>query len=224
MPKVSQDYLNKKREMIVEAAYRVCLRKPVQMVNITDVIAETGMSQGAIYRYYASLDDILIDLVSKMRADYNIVDRLNEVTSDPDAPFEETTFRVCDVLGEAMEKHLMDVQKINFDLVVLAINEPKRVSYIMENLKEKSIGNNEYLASVIFPRLVTAAVKNGYKPKGDAQDFGSYIGATYTGIEKYCIFSACYGNGGSVEKVEPKKLFRMFAKTIILLFGGQINE
>ena len=77
MPKVSQDYLDKKREMIVEAAYKVCLRKPVQMVNITDVIAETGMSQGAIYRYYASLDDILIDLVSKMRADYNIMDRLN---------------------------------------------------------------------------------------------------------------------------------------------------
>ena len=224
MPKVSQDYLNKKREMIVEAAYRVCLRKPVQMVNITDVIAETGMSQGAIYRYYASLDDILIDLVSKMRADYNIVDRLNEITSDPDAPFEETVFRVCDVLGEAMEKHLMDVQKINFDLVVLAINEPKRVSYIMENLKEKSIGNNEYLASVIFPRLVTACVKNGYKPKGDAEELAAYIGATYTGIEKYCIFSACYGNGGSVEKVEPKKLFRTFAKTIILLFGGQINE
>ena len=133
MPKVSQEYMDKKREMIVEAAYKVCLRKPVQMVNITDVIAETGMSQGAIYRYYASLDDILIDLVSKMRADYNIVDRLNEITSDPDAPFEETTFKVCDCLGEAMEKHLMDVQKINFDLVVLAINEPKRVSYIMEN-------------------------------------------------------------------------------------------
>ena len=65
------------------------------MVNITDVIAETGMSQGTIYRYYASLDDILIDLVSKMRADYNIVDRLNEVTSDPDAPFEETFPHVC---------------------------------------------------------------------------------------------------------------------------------
>ena len=89
MPKVSQEYMDKKREMIVEAAYKVCLRKPVQMVNITDVIAETGMSQGAIYRYYASLDDILIDLVSKMRADYNIVDRLNEITSDPEAPFEK---------------------------------------------------------------------------------------------------------------------------------------
>ena len=224
MPKVTQEYIDQKREMIVEAAYRVCLRKPVQMVNITDVIAETKMSQGAIYRYYSSLDDILVDVVSKMRRDYNIVDSLNELTSDEGADFEETVYKVCDCLGEAMEKHLMDVQKINFDLGVLAINEPKRVSYIMDSLKDKGVGNNEYLAGVVFPRLVMAAVKNGYKPKGDSEELRGFLDAAFTGIEKYCIFTACYGAVGENAKVEPKKLFRTYGKTIILLFGGKINE
>ena len=52
MPKVTEEYIESKRRMIVDACYQVCLRKPVEMVTISDVIAETGMSQGAIYRYY----------------------------------------------------------------------------------------------------------------------------------------------------------------------------
>ena len=33
MPKVTQEYYEKKKEMIVEAAYQVCLKKPVEMVT-----------------------------------------------------------------------------------------------------------------------------------------------------------------------------------------------
>ena len=70
MPKVTPEYYEKKKAMIVEAAYQVCLRKPVEAVTITDVIAETGMSMGAIYRYYEGLDEILADMVKKLRKDY----------------------------------------------------------------------------------------------------------------------------------------------------------
>ena len=56
MPKVTQEYIDNKRKMIVDSAYQVCLRKPVEMVTISDVIAETGMSQGAIYRYYVYVE------------------------------------------------------------------------------------------------------------------------------------------------------------------------
>ena len=51
MPKVTQEYFDNKRKMIVEACYQVCLRKPVEMVTISDVIAETGLSQGGIRHY-----------------------------------------------------------------------------------------------------------------------------------------------------------------------------
>jgi len=221
MPKVTQEYIDKKRESIVDAAYRVCLRKPVQMVNIMDVINETGLSQGAIYRYYANLDEILVDMVTKMRRDYNIIDRLDELTKEIPVPFEEVTFQVCDVLGEAMETHLMDIQKINFDLGVLAINEPERIAKIMERLEGS--GNNEYLATVVMPRIAMASAKQGCKMAGDPVEIGQYLGAAYTGIEKFCILGACYGTGDARENVEPKKLFRTYAKTIIMLFGGKTD-
>jgi len=221
MPKVTQEYIDEKRRSIVDAAYRVCLRKPVQMVNIMDVIKEAGLSQGAIYRYYSNLDEILVDVVTKMRRDYNIIDRLEELTKDIPVPFEEVTYQVCDVLGEAMETHLMDIQKINFDLGVLTINEPERMAKIMKGLE--GTGNNEFLATVIMPRLALAAAKQGHKMAGDAVELGQYLGAAYTGIEKFCILGACYDAGGSDAKVEPRKLFRTYAKTIIMLFGGKID-
>ena len=80
MPKVTQEYYEKKKEMIVEAAYQVCLKKPVEMVTISDVIAETGMSMGAIYRYYDGLDEILADMLKKLRQEYDYYDRIEELS------------------------------------------------------------------------------------------------------------------------------------------------
>ena len=34
MPKVSEEYFEKKKQAIVAAAYRVCLRKPVEMITM----------------------------------------------------------------------------------------------------------------------------------------------------------------------------------------------
>ena len=63
MPKVSEEYYEKKRREIIDAAYRVCVRKPISSVEMKDIIAETGFSHGAIYRYYKDLDEVLHDLV-----------------------------------------------------------------------------------------------------------------------------------------------------------------
>ncbi len=93
MPKVTQEYYEKKKEMIVEAAYQVCLKKPVEMVTISDVIAETGMSMGAIYRYYDGLDEILADMLKKLRQEYDYYDRIEELSNEKDLSFEEITYR-----------------------------------------------------------------------------------------------------------------------------------
>lgn len=221
MPKVNEKYMKEKRNMIVDCAYQVCLRKPVEMVTISDVIAETGMSQGAIYRYYNGLDEILADMATKMRSDYNIIDDFEKTISNKDASIEELIYQVCDCLAEAMESHLMDIQKINFDLGVLTINEPERAAKIMAEIK--GTGNLEYLSVNALPRLIEGAYTLGYRPTVTPEEIGMFIVASYTGIEKFCITSACYGTGGPDMKAEPKKLFRTLAQSVILLVGGKID-
>ena len=63
MPKVSDEYFEQKRKEIVDAAYRVCMKKPITSVEMKDIIAETGFSHGVIYRYYSELDEVLQDLM-----------------------------------------------------------------------------------------------------------------------------------------------------------------
>ena len=219
MPKVTPEYMENKRRQIVDAAYQVCLRKPAEMVTISDVIAETGMSQGAIYRYYDGLDEIFADMLTDMRREYSIIDRMEEIIADKTLSFEEITYKVCDCLADVMEAHLMDIQKINFDFGVLAINEPERAAKIMAGIKTP--GNMDYLGSKIFPKMIETAETEGFKPQGTAEELMSYISAAYTGIEKYCILGECYGSGNPKMKIEPGKLFRTYAKTIILLVGGK---
>ena len=221
MPKVTEEYMESKRNMIVDACYRVCLRKPVEMVTISDVIAETGMSQGAIYRYYNGLDDILADMSSKIRSEYNMIESFEKILSNKDATLEELTYQVCDSMADVMEAHLMDIQKINFDFGVLAINEPERAAKIMAEIKAP--GNLEYLGKVALPGLIKGAYSLGYKPIAKPEDIGLYVSASYTGIEKFCIMSACYGTGDPNVKADPKKLFRTLADSIILLLGGKPN-
>ena len=219
MPKVTPEYTENKKKMIVDAAYTVCLKKPAEMVTISDVIAETGLSQGAIYRYYKCLDDIFADMVSRLRTEYDIITPMEELIKN-DYSFEEITFRIFDILAEAMETHLSDVQKINFDLGVLAINEPERASKIMSGATAP--GNMDYLKKCI-PGIVSAAVKNGYRMKITPEELALYISSSYTGIEKFCILNACYKSEDSQNCVDPKVLFRTLAKSIILLLGGNIN-
>ncbi len=220
MPKVTQEYIDNKRRMIVDCAYRVCLRKPVEMVTISDVIAETGLSQGGIYRFYKDLDEILSDMISGMRREYNITNKLDEAIADKDASFEDITRKICSILGDAMAEHLMDIQKINFDLTVLAINEPERSAKIIKGIKNK--GNMEHLASVIFPYLFKGAADYKLGPLHDPVELYNFISSAYVGIETNCILTACYGSAQIKAACEPRAMFDILATTIILLFGGNI--
>ena len=77
MPKVTEEYIEKKRKEIVEAAYKVCVHKPITSIEMKDIIEETGFSHGAIYRYYKDLDEVLKDLVITINSQNKIDDRLD---------------------------------------------------------------------------------------------------------------------------------------------------
>ena len=221
MPKVTEEYIENKKRFIVDCAYEVCLKKPVEMVTMMDVIEQTGLSQGGIYRFYKDLDDILSDMISGLRKEYNFIDRIDKAirTDDKDVSFEKTVHGICDILSDIMEEHLLDIQKINFDLTVLAINEPKRAEKIIGKTKGRS--NFEYLGRVILPMLANACSQNALTPLRPPEDIMRFISAAYVGIETDCILSACYGKAPHNTKCEPRPMFDTLATTIILLFGGK---
>ena len=72
MPKVTQEYIENKKRMIVEATYELCREKTVSTVTMQDIINRTGLSQGGIYRFYKDIDEILGDMLADMRKRYSL--------------------------------------------------------------------------------------------------------------------------------------------------------
>lgn len=220
MPKVTKEYMEQKRKFIVDATYRVCLRKPVSMVTMMDIIHETGLSQGGIYRFFSDLDEILREMILQLRQNFGIMD-------ETDLYFEmaeqlttaQMIEKICDMLADRMEKSLMDVQKINFDLSVMAINEPERVRKILDGIKEE--GNMEHLTRKTKELLEQQIAAGKCKPRVPIEDLMKFVSCAYNGIERNCILSNCYSYGPMQEIYSPRALFQILAKTYIYLLGEE---
>ena len=59
MPKVSQQHRDARREQILAAARRCFLRDGFHATSMQDLFAESGLSSGAVYSYFASKDDVI---------------------------------------------------------------------------------------------------------------------------------------------------------------------
>lgn len=59
MPRVSDEHLAARREQILDAARKCFLRDGFHTTSIQDVIAEAGLSVGAVYRYFKSKDELI---------------------------------------------------------------------------------------------------------------------------------------------------------------------
>ena len=62
MPKVKNEYLENKRNEILDAAFAVCKRKPAYDITMTDIVSETGMSQGGVYKYFNNIYQSIIHI------------------------------------------------------------------------------------------------------------------------------------------------------------------
>ncbi|MFC4127615.1 TetR/AcrR family transcriptional regulator [Nocardia rhizosphaerae] len=63
MPRVSEEHLERRRQQILEAAQRCFTRKGFHETSMQDVFAESGLSAGAVYRYFPGKNDIIFALI-----------------------------------------------------------------------------------------------------------------------------------------------------------------
>lgn len=69
MPKVTQQYLDARREHILNAARRCFLRDGFHATSMQDLFAEAGLSSGAVYRYFAGKDEMVLAIAEENMRD-----------------------------------------------------------------------------------------------------------------------------------------------------------
>src|ERR1700744_6241734 len=65
MPKVSSQYRDERRAHILAAARRCFVRDGFHQTSMQDLVREAGMSSGAVYRYFASKDAMIIAIAEE---------------------------------------------------------------------------------------------------------------------------------------------------------------
>lgn len=66
MPKVSEAHLAGRQDQVLDAAVRAFARTGFHATGMADVIRESGLSAGSVYRYYKSKDDLIAAIVDRL--------------------------------------------------------------------------------------------------------------------------------------------------------------
>ncbi|MCM1257726.1 MAG: TetR/AcrR family transcriptional regulator [Roseburia sp.] len=218
MPKVTEEYIRNKKRTITSAAYELCLEKTVSTVTMQDIINRIGLSQGGIYRFYHDIDEIFADMLIEIRQKVSIKDKVDEIFSQADdMSAKEVTNCIIDVLADFMTEELMGIQKVDFELSVLAMNAPARVEKILAGIA--GIGHKEYLmlrTSEIFKKK---AERGQIHLRVGEKELMTYISSAYAGIQQCCIVNNCYQRNEMSEFYQPRIQLNTLAKTIHFLLG-----
>jgi AcrR family transcriptional regulator len=68
MPKVSDEHLANRRQQILDAAANCFARNGFHRTSIQDIVKESGLSAGLVYRYFTGKDDMIVAIVEDWHA------------------------------------------------------------------------------------------------------------------------------------------------------------
>ena len=218
MPKVSEEYKLNKKKMIADVAYELCLEKTVSTVTMQDIINRTGLSQGGIYRFYRDIDEIFAQMIVQVRDSVNIKDKVDLIFDSADAmTTEEVITHVFEMLADFMTEELMGLEKLDFELSVLAMNAPERVEKILDGAK--GVGHKEYIIARTAEYFKKKMQQGELNMRVSGMELLTYISSVYAGIQMNCIVNNCYKKGPMSGFYQPKMQIRTLAKTVNFLLG-----
>ncbi|MEV0294163.1 TetR/AcrR family transcriptional regulator [Nocardia sp. NPDC050710] len=82
MPRVSEEHLERRRQQILDAARLCFARTGFHDTSMQDIFAESGLSAGAVYRYFKSKDDIIAALATKTMVEVRAI-MIEAIHNDP---------------------------------------------------------------------------------------------------------------------------------------------
>ena len=221
MPKVKAEYLEEKRNQILEAAFAVCNRKPVYDVTMSDIVAETGMSQGGVYKYFNNIDLVLAALIDKAntRGDYS--DQIDKVMRSDDPP-EKKLKSLFGISEQYFSDMLISYNKILFELSTFFAYSRERRDRIYQNVTTSSAF--EHLMNSAAKIIVSETEKGYFTPMIPAEDILTYIIASYDGIIRDVTITKCYTGNADIVFDEKKLIGCLYRSTMMFLGKPQVNE
>ncbi|WP_297423872.1 TetR/AcrR family transcriptional regulator [Clostridium sp.] len=180
MPKVTKEYLEIRKKFILDCAAKVIKEKPLYEMTMRDVIKETKLSQGAIYRYYSSLEEIYIEIANRNTPVGIMEKQMDEAISAEKEPkvFIMEGFKI-------MADYIVSLQdtmggKMYFELLVLHAQNIKETENLIDMMNFKQ--SFSYIQNRFMEYILQHIEKGDFKPIIEAEKLMNFIGVAMDGI------------------------------------------
>lgn len=215
MPKVSEQYFEEKRNQIMDVTYELSKEIPLYQITMRDVIKRVGCSQGLIYRYYKSVDEIYVDLVNREITSIEFQSKIDTILSS-----ELTEERMLEEGFTALGNYIYEVQEKISGKLFYEI----QVSYVFDETKQKELLTNllikqnmNYFEAKMMEFIIDRVEKGIFHPKVSLEMLALYTGAVIDGISNRM---AVFGNG-NMKRVQNESisLFAMLSNYVMNCLG-----
>lgn len=176
----NQRIKDERREQILSSALKLFAKNGLAATRITDIASTAGISQGLIYHYYASKEDIFVELID------TAFDRINEacrwLEDQPLSPSEKIRFAIRELLRlleedeNAARYHLLIAQATASEAIP---DEAKEIIKRENNLPYESM-----------ERIMAAGQKEGTIKQKDARELALVF---WTSVNGLAIYKAVHG-------------------------------
>lgn len=179
MPKMPEAFYAQKREEILDTAQRIALEKPLSHVSMKDLIRASGVSQGAIYHYFSSLDEIWLGLISRFYEADDVLTHLREIFSQTLSP-QETICLCLRELCENLRRTIPVYGKLVMELNTLVQANPAQYSALADS--QDTHNRLDDMLSLFDNWCRTQAQLGAVRPRVSSEQLCLHLSSTYLGL------------------------------------------
>jgi AcrR family transcriptional regulator len=193
MPKVLPEYLELRRQQIVDAAAACFARKGFHHSTMQDICEEADLSPGAVYRYFRSKEEIIEAMCTRGHSED--VERIHAIMAGGET---------LEVFENLIRAFFMELE--NRELCILSIellSEARRNSYVQETLER----GQRTIRGALTEIVRAAQAQEDIDPALDPEAVARVMISLYQGLLNQKI-------------VEPTLDVEPYAQAMKALFGG----
>lgn len=177
MPKVSDAHLAARRRQILDAAAACFARDGFHRTSMQDIVRESGVSAGLVYRYFAGKDDVIAAIVTEWHDQRQVVEAGSR---------QERAEAYLDLLRAAGRPDAAARQRLGVQIWAEAVRNPRIAELARRNVDD--------------PRRATAAALDGV-PGLDPDAAARVLIAIYQGLLLQTVWDPAVDNDAYVRTV-----------------------
>ncbi len=217
MPKVNEEYFEVKKKEIINAAFEVCKRKPAYDVTMSDIVAETGLSQGGVYKYYNNIYSVYAALIDEANLVGDQKEKIDKIMASKFKP-ETKLKKLFSVSEDFFSEMLLSYNKILFELGTFCIQNPEYDKRINGETKVTPVF--PYLASRVAELIVSETASGYFKPVLPVEDILNFLVSSFDGIIRDVTLNKCYNiETEDINNLDEKKLIGCLCISTLKLLG-----